>query len=150
MAAEVFMTRGGSVGAVVERLLEATAAAVDAALYRFNHPELARQLEATVQRGPKVRLVVDGNKYKDDSATRKLLDGGSIPFRLLFGRQGPGSKMHHKFLILDGRAVLTGSYNWTLESEEENYDNLVLLQQPSEVEAYQREFEALWRDGEKA
>ena len=52
--------------------------------------------------------------------------------------------MHHKFAILDNHTVLTGSYNWTPESEEQNYENLLVLREPAQVEAYQREFEALW------
>jgi phosphatidylserine/phosphatidylglycerophosphate/cardiolipin synthase-like enzyme len=52
--------------------------------------------------------------------------------------------MHHKFVILDQQTVLTGSYNWTLESEDENYENLVILEEAQPVEAYTREFEALW------
>ena len=60
--------------------------------------------------------------------------------------------MHHKFVILDQRTVLTGSYNWTFESEDENQENLVILADPYSVEAYTHEFEALWagaRDDEK-
>ena len=67
-----------------------------------------------------VRLLVDGNKYKESRTTQELLSGAIIPFRLAFGRQGRGSKMHHKFVIMDRQAVLTGSYNWTHESESEN------------------------------
>ena len=35
--------------------------------------------------------------------------------------------MHHKFAILDGQTAITGSYNWTVESDEENFENLVIL-----------------------
>jgi phosphatidylserine/phosphatidylglycerophosphate/cardiolipin synthase-like enzyme len=42
---------------------------------------------------------------------------------------------------------LTGSYNWTLESEDGNFENLVVLTEPAAVAVYQSEFEALWRDG---
>ena len=52
--------------------------------------------------------------------------------------------MHHKFVILDGQTVLTGSYNWTLESEELNYDNLAVLRDPQPAVFYRQEFEALW------
>jgi phosphatidylserine/phosphatidylglycerophosphate/cardiolipin synthase-like enzyme len=52
--------------------------------------------------------------------------------------------MHHKFVILDQQSVLTGSYNWTLESESENHENLVILEEAQPVEAYAKEFEALW------
>lgn len=52
--------------------------------------------------------------------------------------------MHHKFAVLDGRVVITGSYNWTFASEERNHENVVLLREPKLIETYHHEFEALW------
>jgi phosphatidylserine/phosphatidylglycerophosphate/cardiolipin synthase-like enzyme len=40
--------------------------------------------------------------------------------------------------------VLTGSYNWTTESEQENYENVIVLREPIQVQQYREEFEALW------
>jgi phosphatidylserine/phosphatidylglycerophosphate/cardiolipin synthase-like enzyme len=54
--------------------------------------------------------------------------------------------MHHKFALLDNSVVLTGSYNWTFASEEENYDNVLILREPRLVGIYQAEFEALWAE----
>jgi phosphatidylserine/phosphatidylglycerophosphate/cardiolipin synthase-like enzyme len=130
-------------------LLRATSRSIDAALYRLNHPRLARVLEEAVERGVRVRLVVDGNKYTESRATQELLARAIVPFRLAYGRQGTGSKMHHKFVILDQQTVLTGSYNWTVESEDENYENLVILDEAQPVEAFTREFEALWTGTER-
>lgn len=141
---EVKFARSESVAEAIMSLLRATSRSIDAALYRLNHPRLARALEEAVERGVRVRLVVDGNKYNESRATQELLARAIIPFRLAYGRRGPGSKMHHKFVILDQQTVLTGSYNWTLESEDENYENLVILEEAQPVEAYTREFEALW------
>ncbi len=141
---EVKFARSESVAEALMSLLRATSRSIDAALYRLNHPRLARALEEAVERGVRVRLVVDGNKYTESRATQELLARAIIPFRLAYGRQGRGSKMHHKFVILDQQTVLTGSYNWTLESEGENYENLVILEEAQPVEAYTREFEALW------
>ena len=141
---EIKFARSESVADVIMRLLQGASSSIDGALYRFNHPGLAQTLEEAVHRGVHVRLLVDGNKYKESRTTQELLSGGIIPFRLAFGRQGRGSKMHHKFVILDQQTVLTGSYNWTLESEDENHENLIILQDPHPVEAYSREFEALW------
>jgi phosphatidylserine/phosphatidylglycerophosphate/cardiolipin synthase-like enzyme len=150
MRAEIILTRADSAAEVIERLIEATTASVDAALYRFNHPRLACALEEAARRGVGVRLVLDRNKYEESRATQQLLSNGPIPFRLLYGRRGPGSKMHHKFAILDGRIALTGSYNWTLESEEENFENLLILREPEQLATYRKEFEALWADAAKA
>ena len=141
---EVKFSRSESVAEAIMSLLRAASRSIDAALYRLNHPLLARALEEAVERGVRIRLVVDGNKYTEGRATQELLARAIIPFRLAYGRQGPGSKMHHKFVILDQQIVLTGSYNWTLESEDENYENLVILEEAQPVEAYTREFEALW------
>ncbi len=141
---EIKFARSESVAGVIMRLLREASTSIDAALYRFNHPGLAQGLEEAAQRGVRVRLLVDGNKYKESPTTQELLTGAIIPFRLAFGRQGRGSKMHHKFVILDRQTVLTGSYNWTLESEDENHENLLILRDAHPVEAYTREFEGLW------
>ena len=141
---EIKFARSESVADVIMDLLHGASSSIDGALYRFNHPGLAQALEEAVHRGVRVHLLVDGNKYKESPITQELLTGAIIPFRLAFGRQGRGSKMHHKFVILDQQTVLTGSYNWTLESEDENHENLLILRDEEPVEAYTQEFEALW------
>jgi len=44
--------------------------------------------------------------------------------------------------------VLTGSYNWTTESEELNFDNLVVLRDRDTIKRFSREFELLWNSAE--
>lgn len=148
MAVEVIFTRASAAAEVIERLIQATTTSLDGALYRFNNPRLARALDEAIARGVRVRVVLDRNKYEESRSTRELFSNGRIPFRLSHGRQGPGSKMHHKFVILDGRTALTGSYNWTLESEDLNYENLLILREPEQLETYRQEFEALWEEGQ--
>ncbi len=141
---EVKFARNESVAEAIMDLFNGASGSIEAALYRVNHPRLVQVLEQAVGRGLRVRLLVDGNKYNESRATQALLSKAIIPFRLGYGRRGLGSKMHHKFVILDRQMVLTGSYNWTLESESENHENLVILEGPEPVEAYAREFEILW------
>jgi cardiolipin hydrolase len=148
--AELLLTRDGSLAEVIARLLAETTGSVDAALYRLNNPRLALALAGALGRGVRVRLVLDHNKYDESRATRELLSSRRIPFRLLYGRGGPGTKMHHKFALLDARTALTGSYNWTLESEEQNYESLLVLRAPEQLEIYRREFEALWAEAAEA
>ena len=141
---EIKFARSESVADVIMSHLHEATSSIDGALYRFNHPGLAQAIEEVAERGVRIRLLVDGNKYKESRTTQELLSDVVFPYRLAFGRQGRGSKMHHKFVILDQHTVLTGSYNWTHESEEENQENLVILRDADSVEAYTEEFEALW------
>jgi mitochondrial cardiolipin hydrolase len=141
---ETKFARTESLADVIMDLMHEAARSIDGALYRFSHPGLAQALEEAVERGVRVRLLIDGNKYRESRITQELLAETMIPFRQAFGRQGRGSKMHHKFVVLDQQTVLTGSYNWTHESEDENHENILILKDPAAVVAYSQEFEALW------
>jgi phosphatidylserine/phosphatidylglycerophosphate/cardiolipin synthase-like enzyme len=141
---QTFFTSQGPVASTIERLLLEARISVDAALYRITNPHLARALGQAQSRGLRVRLLVDRNKYQETAATRELLLENSLPFQAIYGRREKGSKLHHKFAVLDHQIVLAGSYNWTIESEEKNFDHLMVLRDPKIVLAYQREFERLW------
>ena len=149
MPNDVILTRHHSVAEEIERLVQAVQTSIDAALYRLNNPRLARILAEASARGIKVRLVLDRGKYEETPATQELVAAENLTFKLIPGRLGRGSKMHHKFVILDDQTVLTGSYNWTLESEKENFDNLLILRDPEPLTIYQEEFEALWKDAQE-
>ena len=146
MRSQIVMSRTHAIAEVVESLVANSARSIDGAIYRFNNPHLAAALSDAVRRGVMVRVILDRNKYEESRSTRELFSGGAIPFRLLPGRQGPGSKMHHKYVILDGKTLLTGSYNWTPESEEQNYENLLVLHEWEKIDLYRLEFEALWAE----
>jgi len=145
---KVMFARRGPVADTVVHCLHRASSSIDAALYRFTLPRLCRELEAAAGQGRRVRLLVDGNKYHESPVTQELLSRLPFPFRLAYGRRGQGSKMHHKFVLVDREILLTGSYNWTPESEEENYENLVIIEDGPTVEAYSQEFEALWMESE--
>jgi len=146
MSAEVLFTRERSVAGRIERLIKNAGASFDAALYRFTSDRLARALDEAQERGVRVRLVLDRGKYKESETARRLLARGRFAFRLAYGRDGAGSKMHHKFALLDDSVLLTGSYNWTTESEEQNYENVLVLREPELIATYRPEFEALWAE----
>lgn len=48
--------------------------------------------------------------------------------------------LHHKIIIIDGKIVITGSYNFSRAAEDENYENLIIINDPEIVHAYEEEF----------
>ncbi|HUQ02842.1 MAG TPA: phospholipase D-like domain-containing protein [Kofleriaceae bacterium] len=59
-------------------------------------------------------------------------------------------QMHHKFLVIDGNQLFTGSYNLSMNAEQATFENLVHLRGATYapvVAAFEREFERLWNTG---
>jgi phosphatidylserine/phosphatidylglycerophosphate/cardiolipin synthase-like enzyme len=52
--------------------------------------------------------------------------------------------LHHKFVVLDGALLMTGSYNYSQNAELYNFENDLFSAAPGEVAAYGGEFAAVW------
>ena len=149
-SAEVVFSRDTPVAEFLETLLGETETSIEAALHQLNNPRLIRALVEASHRGVQVRLLLDRTKFEEADWIFPALSNGHLSVKLLNGRLGPASRMHHKFALLDHRTVVTGSYNWTLGSDEQNFENLVILRGTEQAVAYRREFKALWRLGTAA
>lgn len=52
--------------------------------------------------------------------------------------------IHHKFCIIDGKLLMTGSYNWTFFSENINRENMIVVKDDQDtIRAYMDEFNML-------
>lgn len=59
-------------------------------------------------------------------------------------------QMHHKFMVIDGAELFTGSYNLSMNAEHSTFENLVHLGGAAYapvVDAFEAEFERLWNAG---
>lgn len=52
--------------------------------------------------------------------------------------------MHHKFAVVDGRRLITGSLNWTLTAIQSNKENILVTEEPDLVLPFITEFQRLW------
>lgn len=52
--------------------------------------------------------------------------------------------MHHKFSVVDGRRLITGSLNWTLTAVQANVENVLITEEPDLVQPFIKEFHRLW------
>ncbi|MEO1003081.1 MAG: phospholipase D-like domain-containing protein [Cyanobacteria bacterium J06638_7] len=151
------------------------------AVQELSLPDIARALVARHRQGLRVRVVLE-HTYSTpwseqhpaglDSRQRQRLEqlqalGGGDALVIL--RQGgvpviddraDGSAgsglMHHKFVVIDGREVITGSSNFTASgmhgdpddtSTRGNVNHLLKLQSRELAELFRQEFERLWGDG---
>ncbi len=59
--------------------------------------------------------------------------------------------MHHKFVVVNGEHLVTGSYNFSPTARRKNYENLMVFAGANErdlVADFAAEFEAMWGDDE--
>ena len=56
--------------------------------------------------------------------------------------------MHNKFMILDGKTVWTGSWNYTINGSYRNNNNVLVLDGAGAVTAYQAEFDEMFERAE--
>ncbi|TNN83670.1 Mitochondrial cardiolipin hydrolase [Liparis tanakae] len=58
--------------------------------------------------------------------------------------------MHHKFALVDGRLLITGSLNWTLTAVQSNTENLVVTEEAELLRPFAEEFHRLWERNDPA
>lgn len=115
------------------------------AVYSFTSKPIAEALLQAHRRGVKVALVVDaGDAGKTYSAARFLGNQG-VPVRT----NGRYAIHHHKFLVVDGTTVQTGSFNYTASAAARNAENvLVISNAPGLAATYTTEWKRLWEEGD--
>ena len=102
----------------------------------------------------------DGELSSKEIAARDaltILDQAQVPRvdDTADGSKGSGL-MHHKFMVVDGHTVITGSANWTLSdihgdflnpASHGNANSLLVITSAPIARHFQTEFNALWGDG---
>jgi phosphatidylserine/phosphatidylglycerophosphate/cardiolipin synthase-like enzyme len=110
------------------------------AIYSFTSDRLAEALIEARRRGVDVRVVMERREANVTGSEYPRLLGAGVDVRL---DANPGL-MHHKFMVIDGEIVVTGSYNWSAAAEERNDENLVVIRDRAVAGAFEREFERIW------
>jgi hypothetical protein len=122
----------------VQELLGGAEARLQIAVCWFTHAGIFHTVLDRLRNGVAVELMLE---YDRQNIRAEALDfelflqaGGRI-----FVRREPGL-MHHKFAVVDDRLVLTGSFNWTYNT---NAENLIVSDDPAVVAGFRKEFARL-------
>ena len=123
--------------------VESAASTLELAVHDITSPMMANALLKAKQRGVKVRIVADSKQAKAKTSQMTYLIHQGIMVKTLRGKER--GVMNHRFAVLDGKKIITGSYDWTENSEKWNHENVVILADVEAVASYQKEFDRLWR-----
>ena len=121
---------------IVQALAEAQTT-VRVAAYAFTRSRIARAMVEARQRGVDIQIKMDLQQAEYPLAVRTIewLRRQDIPVTLIT-MTGDYAAMHNKFMVIDDRVVLTGSFNYTTTAVTANWENLVRIDSPEIAARY--------------
>jgi phosphatidylserine/phosphatidylglycerophosphate/cardiolipin synthase-like enzyme len=111
------------------------------AVYSFTRDSLAAALISAKERGVEVRVVIERERAYEQGSEYPRLKSAGVDVRL----DGNPNSMHHKFMVIDGYVVVTGSYNWSSAAEDRNDENIVVILDRDVAQRFVQEFERVWQ-----
>jgi phosphatidylserine/phosphatidylglycerophosphate/cardiolipin synthase-like enzyme len=132
-----FSPHGGCTEAVVAELGGARTSVLVQA-YSFTSAPIARALVDAHQRGVRVEVVLDKSQRGERYSSADFVAHAGIP-TLIDARHAIA---HNKVMVIDGRTVITGSFNFTKAAEEQNAENLLVVRDAALAEKYAANWKA--------
>jgi phosphatidylserine/phosphatidylglycerophosphate/cardiolipin synthase-like enzyme len=138
-----FSPHGGAERLVVDTLRQARER-VHAALYGLTSPAIEAALRDLARGG--VRVAIKADRVQSTGKAQAALierlreSGASVEVSQI------GRLLHHKFAVVDGRWVITGSFNWTGSAEHRNRENVLVLDCPELARLFEAEWEIIAPD----
>jgi phosphatidylserine/phosphatidylglycerophosphate/cardiolipin synthase-like enzyme len=127
--------------AVIDQLQKANTS-IYIAMYSFTDKQVADVLIAKAKEGVDVRVFVELGQISKYSQAQRIYDAG-IPIK----EDTNSAYMHNKFVVIDGKILMTGSVNYTGNGFDENNENMVIISGIKIAQKYQAQFLKLWATG---
>lgn len=139
-----FSPNGESLNIILQQINGAQQSIFIAA-YSFTSKPISQALSEAHKRGVEVMLIADAKSNSGKFSAVPYLVSQSIPVR----KNHHYSIFHHKFMVIDGRHLQTGSFNFSAAAATKNAENvIVLLDVPEICGIYMQEWQRLWNESD--
>ncbi|WP_227726149.1 phospholipase D family nuclease [Yersinia proxima] len=145
-AVEVGFSPEGSAQALVLKVINDAQKSIQMIGYSFQAPDIAKALVAARQRGVDVRVVVDKKRNQVKASKTIMLYAANNGVKLRI--DGHYHIQHDKTIIVDGKTVETGSFNFAPSAETENSENVIVIHDmPNITQQYVTHWTSRWEQG---
>lgn len=128
-----FNPDGESCEKLLIEAIRATRRSLRIQAYFFTSAPIAQAVRQARERGVDVQVIVDQSQVSEKYTSATFLKNAGIPVVI----DSKPAIAHNKVMIFDGRAVFTGSYNFTKSAETRNAENGLLIRDDAAlVKAY--------------
>jgi phosphatidylserine/phosphatidylglycerophosphate/cardiolipin synthase-like enzyme len=123
-----FSPKGGCTQAIVDQLNGAKKQVLVQA-YSFTSTPIAQALVDAKHRGVDVQIILDTSQRTERYSSASFLANEGVPTFI-----DPNHKIaHNKVIVIDGKTLITGSFNFTKSAEEGNAENLLVINNAPEL-----------------
>ncbi|HZK66821.1 MAG TPA: phospholipase D-like domain-containing protein, partial [Chloroflexota bacterium] len=131
-----FSPEDGVADKVAARLRSAQKS-IDFMAFSFTEDQIGSVVRDRAKAGVKVRGVFErtGSETQFSEFGRMRSDGLEVL------QDGNPYLMHHKVFVIDGRTVITGSFNFSANANNSNDENLLMVDDPAMAGPFTAEFE---------
>jgi phosphatidylserine/phosphatidylglycerophosphate/cardiolipin synthase-like enzyme len=109
--------------------------------YSFTDKEIASALAKAALRKVEVKVILDKSNRNDDRSAKSIILANHIPLKF----DAPNGIAHNKIIIIDGKKVITGSYNYSAAAYKRNTENVLVIQDSNLAHEYFQNWQARWR-----
>ena len=143
---QAYFSPGPNCRIAIEQAMETALSELLICVFTISDDRLSDAIMAAHRSGLTVRVISDNDKMHDRGSDVERLSQAGVDVRI---DRSP-EHMHHKFMVIDGRTVMTGSYNWTRSAETRNEENIIAVDDPQLATRFSEEFERIWKLSEPA
>jgi len=131
-----FSPSGGCTAAVVNEIRQARQQILLQA-YSFTSAPIATALVEAHQRGVAVYIILDKSQRTERYSSADFVAHAGIPTLI----DAAHAIAHNKIMLIDGLTIITGSFNFTTNAEQNNAENLLIIRnRPDLIQAYTENF----------
>ena len=106
--------------------------------YSFTSAPIAKALVDAHKRGVKVEIVLDKSQRTEKYSGADFVAHAGIHTYI----DAKHAIAHNKIMIIDGKTILTGSFNFTKAAESSNAENLLVINDPQLATQYTANWKA--------
>lgn len=140
---EVGFSPGGTALALVLKAIGSAQSSLDMAAYELTSQPIAEALAERAQKGVTIRVVADWKASKDKHSVIGFLEKKGISVRV----DKKYAIHHHKFMVIDGKTLETGSFNFTKSADQHNAENVIVLWNAGPpAQDFEKEWLRLWNE----
>ncbi len=143
---EIGFSPNGSSLDIILKGIQQSQKSILVAAYSFTSKPISTALLEAHKRGVSVQVIADKKSNTGRYSAVTFLANQGVPVRV----NGNYQIFHHKFMVIDGLHVETGSFNYSAAAVSKNAENVLMIWNTKEIaEIYTQQWNILWEESEQ-